>query len=408
MKAEQHAELRDLYQFGDERRKATCVLAAIGAGGILLALGLSFVSSQGIRQFAFSYLLNYCYFLSLSLGALCLVLVSHLTRSGWNVVWRRLAELMAAALPCWAILFVPILAFVLFGGGTLFHWNDPDVMRDDPLIREKIPYLNATFFTIRAVLYFAIWSLLGTFFYRTSRLQDGSGDKNLTLRMQKWSGPAIMAFGFTVTFASFDWLMSLDAHWFSTIFGVYFFAGCAVGAIAALILAAQFQQHRGLLKESITVEHYHDLGKLLFGFVFFWGYIAFSQYMLIWYANIPEETQWFLVRQTGGWTGISLILLFGHFLLPFAGLLSRHVRRNRVVLAGWSAWMLIMHWLDLYWLIMPQLTKDAGPTFGLVDLCCLVGLGAAYGSAVLWAAGDHALIAVRDPRLAESLAFKNV
>jgi hypothetical protein len=249
---------------------------------------------------------------------------------------------------------------------------------------------------------------LATFFYRNSRLQDRSGDKELTLRMQKWSGPAVVAFGFTLTFASFDWLMSLDAHWFSTIFGVYFFAGCAVGAIAALILAAQYLQQRGLLKESITVEHYHDLGKLLFGFVFFWGYIAFSQYMLIWYANIPEETQWFLVRQTGGWAGISLILLFGHLLLPFPGLLSRHVRRNRLALMGWSAWLLIMHWIDLYWLVMPQLTGKDGPTFGLVDLCCLIGLGAAYGSAVLWAAGDRALIAVRDPRLPESLAFKNL
>jgi hypothetical protein len=407
MTAKPHAELRDLYHFGQERQRAARVLASLGAVGVLLALVFSFFATEGLRQFAFSYLLSYCYFLSLALGALCLVLVSHLTRSGWNVVWRRLAELMAATLPCWALLFLPILAFLWFGGGALFHWNDPAVMRDDPLIREKVPYLNAGFFTLRAVVYLAIWSALASYYYRNSRLQDHSGDKQLTLRMQKWSGPALVVFGFTVTFASFDWLMSLDAHWFSTIFGVYFFGGTAVGAIAALILAAQYLQHRGLLKESITVEHYHDLGKLLFGFVFFWGYIAFSQYMLIWYANIPEETQWFLIRQTGGWAGISLILLFGHFLLPFAGLMSRHVRRNRILLGGWAAWLLVMHWLDLYWLVMPQLSKEAGPTFGLVDLCCLIGLGSLYVSSFLWAVGDHALIPVRDPRLAESLAFEN-
>ncbi|MCH5372962.1 MAG: quinol:cytochrome C oxidoreductase, partial [Planctomycetes bacterium] len=180
-----------------------------------------------------------------------------------------------------------------------------------------------------------------------------------------------------------------------------------VGFLAALILAAQFLQHLGLLTASITVEHYHDLGKLLFGFVFFWGYIAFSQYMLMWYANIPEETGWYLIRQTDGWAGVSLVLLFGHLLLPFLGLLSRHVRRNRIALAGWALWLLVMHWIDLYWLVMPQFSESAGPTFGWIDLCCLVGLGAAYVSAVLWAAADRALIPVKDPRLLESLAFRN-
>lgn len=408
MTAKPHAELRDLYHFGEERQRAVRLLGAIGVVGLLLGVIFSLFDAEGLRRFAFTYLVSYTYFLSLGLGALCLVLVSHLTRAGWNVVWRRLAEIMGATLPCWGLMFLPILGFLLFGGGMLFHWNDPEVVRNDPLIQEKVPYLNAGFFTVRAAIYLTVWAWLGSYYYRNSRLQDRSGEKELTLRMQKWSGPALILFGFTVTFASFDWMMSLDAHWFSTIFGVYFFGGSAMGAIAALILAAQFLQHRGLLKESITVEHYHDLGKLLFGFVFFWGYIAFSQYMLIWYANIPEETQWFLVRQTGGWAGISLILLVGHFLLPFAGLMSRHVRRHRMLLAGWSAWLLVMHWLDLYWLIMPQLSKGAGPSFGLVDLCCLIGLGCLYASTVLWATGDHALIAVRDPRLAESLAFKNL
>ncbi len=409
MKAKEHVELRDLYYFGEERQRAAYVLAGVAAAGILLALGLSYFSSEGIRRFAFSYLLNFCFFLSLSLGALCFVIVSHLTRAGWNVTWRRLAELMAAALPLWAILFVPILAFVLFGHDVLYAWNvDVNELGPDDLIRKKAPYLSATFFTVRAVVYFLIWSTLARFFWRSSQAQDSSGDKKLTLSMQKWSGPAIVLFGFTLTFAAFDWLMSLDPYWFSTIFGVYFFAGSAVGFLAALILGAQFLQQRGLLKESLTVEHYHDLGKLLFGFVFFWGYIAFSQYMLMWYANIPEETQWYLVRQTGGWVGISLALLFGHFLLPFPGLLSRHVRRNRIALASWSVLLLVMHWVDLYWLVMPQLSKDAGPTFSLVDLCCLVGLGAAYVAAVLWVAADRALIPIKDPRLAESLAFKNV
>jgi hypothetical protein len=268
--------------------------------------------------------------------------------------------------------------------------------------------LNANFFTIRAVVYFLVWTGIARYYWRCSQAQDATGDKQLTLGMQKWSGPAIILLALTLTFASFDWLMSLDAHWFSTIFGVYFFSGSAVGFVAALILGAQLLQKRGLLVQSITVEHYHDLGKLLFGFVFFWGYIAFSQYMLIWYANIPEETGWFMVRQTGGWLGISLLLLFGHFLLPFPGLLSRHVRRHRAALALWSVLLLVMHWVDLYWVVMPELPENAGPVFGLVDLCCLVGMGALYIASVVFVAADRPLIAVKDPRLAESLAFKNM
>lgn len=405
MKAIENVTLRDRYHFGDQWQRPVYALAAVGVVGIVLALGLSLYSGDGLRPFAFSYLLNYCYFLSLSLGALCFVIVSHLTRSGWNVTWRRLAEVMAGTLPLWAILFLPILALVLFGGGSLFSWNDPELRQHDEVLLKKAPYLNATFFTIRAALYLLVWSLLGRFYLVGSRRQDQTGDKQVTLTMQKWSGPAIVAFGFTLTFASFDWLMSLDPHWFSTIYGVYYFSGSAVGFIAALILAAQFLQQRGLLTSAITVEHYHDLGKLLFGFVFFWGYIAFSQYMLIWYSNIPEETRWYLLRQSGGWLGISLLLLFGHLLLPFPGLLSRSVRRNRAALAGWSVWLLVMHWIDLYWLVMPQLYED-GPAFGLVDVGCLVGLGCVYIATALWVASDQALIAHKDPRLAEALAFK--
>jgi hypothetical protein len=164
-------------------------------------------------------------------------------------------------------------------------------------------------------------------------------------------------------------------------------------------------QKYGYLQDCITADHYHDLGKLLFGFVFFWGYIAFSQYMLIWYANIPEETTWYMARQTNGWTVISLLLLFGHFLLPFCGLMSRRAKRNKRVLAGWAVWLLVMHWVDLYWLAAPK--AGSGPQFGVVDVLCLVGMLGLYGAVLLRIAAERGLIPQRDPWLAESLAFRN-
>lgn len=217
----------------------------------------------------------------------------------------------------------------------------------------------------------------------------------------------MMAFAVTVTFASFDWLMSLDPHWFSAVYGVYFFAGCVVGFLSLLILALVGLRGRGLLADVVTTEHFHDLGKLLFGFVFFWAYIAFSQYLLIWYGNIPEETTWYLVRQSSMWRWMSLALLFGHFIIPFFVLMPRRVKRHRVALACWAGLMLVMHGIDLYWLIMPQLSADRLP-FSVLDLLCLAGFGLVYWEAAERLAASSALIPVGDPRLSESLSFHNV
>jgi hypothetical protein len=185
-----------------------------------------------------------------------------------------------------------------------------------------------------------------------------------------------------------------------------------VAFFAAIILFAMALQIFGRLKTSITIEHYHDLGKLLFAFVIFWGYIAFSQYLLIWYANIPEETNWYLIRQTGPWVWVSLALLFGNLLIPFCGLLSRHAKRHKWSLAFWSVWLLAMHWLDLYWLIMPSLSVRTGThattlPFGPVDVCLFLGIGGIYVAGIIHVAGKHPLLPLADPRLEESLAFEN-
>jgi hypothetical protein len=281
------------------------------------------------------------------------------------------------------------------------------VRRSDPLIQGKVAYLNAPFFAIRCVLYLSAWILLARFYLRNSLRQDTTADPSLTAQMRRWSGPSLILFALTVNFAAFDWLMSLDAHWFSTIFGVYYFAGCAVAIFAALPLAVVWLQRNGYLAPQVTTEHYHDLAKLLFGFIFFWAYIAFSQYLLIWYANIPEETGWFYVRQHGGWQYVSLLLIFGHFLIPFLGLMSRSVRRHRPTLVFWCVFMLAMHWIDLFWLVMPTASPDSAVP-AATDILCLLGVGALWLASVLRVAPSVRLLPTGDPHLQDSLAFHNV
>ena len=192
--------------------------------------------------------------------------------------------------------------------------------------------------------------------------------------MERVSYPALILFAVTITFAAFDWIMSLTPHWYSTIFGVYYFSGAVVGLLATVILILFGLQKVGHLTSTVTLDHYHELGKLLFAFVVFWGYIAFSQYMLIWYANIPEETVWYLPRQQSCWIAVSLILLFGHLLIPFFGLMSRSAKRRPAVLAFWAAWLLVVHWLDVHYLIMPHVVKETFPV-GPIDICCVLGVG---------------------------------
>jgi hypothetical protein len=250
------------------------------------------------------------------------------------------------------------------------------------------------------------------FFFRNSRQQDESGDPALTLRMEAWSPLAMILFALTLTFASIDWIMSLDPHWFSTIFGVYYFAGSVVGFLSLLVLAVYWQQSNGILQNVITKEHYHDIGKLMFGFVVFWAYIAFSQFMLIWYANIPETTGWFLRRWQGDWMVVSLLLFVAHFVIPFFGLISRYPKRQKNILAFWAIWLLVVHYIDLYWLIMPEYGKAIGAEgiapFSLLDIGCLIGMGGLYVAGFAFFARGSSLVPMKDPRIKESLNFHNV
>lgn len=388
------------------------------------------------ESFLRAYVLNYCFLLSIVLGALFFVMLQHLTRAGWSVVVRRIAEVVTTALPLLALLALPIVGAVVLGWpaeiARVYPWTDGALVHppagaphepDSALLAHKAPYLNPTFFTLRIALYFAVWILLARYLFSRSTRQDDTGDPQLTLDMARTSAPGMLLFALTLTFAAVDLLMALAPTWFSTIFGVYYFAGSVLGFMSVLALAMFTLQRAGRLRTAISVEHYHDVGKLMFAFVVFWSYIAFSQYMLYWYANMPEETSWFLVRQTGGWLYLSLALLFCHFMIPFLALISRGPKRRPEALAAGAVWVLAVHWLDMFYLAMPPyfftLVRDGFvnddrlrdapfPVIGAgLALLLLIGLGGLVLSAVVSRMSRHPLVPERDPRLHESLAFEN-
>ncbi len=284
----------------------------------------------------------------------------------------------------------------------------------------KQPWLNPYFFAVRIVVYFAIWTLLARWLYSASLKSDQTGDPEINKTLTKRAAIGIMLFALTVTGGAFDLLMSLDHHWYSTIFGVYFFAGAVISALASCIVIVNVLQRGGFLTRSVTTEHLHDLGKLMFAFTFFWGYVAFSQFMLQWYASIPETTPWWARRGAnlsseeingsvpdGQYGAISLVLLFGHLLIPFAFLLSRHIKRSRELLLLGAGWMLVMCWLDIYWLVMPEL--DNGKFFlGLPEIGAALGLIGIFVAVVTRMLSNHPLRPLKDPRLPEALAFHNI
>lgn len=380
--------------------------AAVGVVLLAVAAWLGNAAGDGWRGFLRSYLVAWCFWASISLGGLFFTAVQHTTRAGWSVSVRRLAELCGAVMPVLAVLFLPLLVPVLTGSEGLYPWVAPEAVAASELLQHKSPWLNTTWFGARAVVYLAVWVWLGRLFLVGSVRQDTDGDVGRTIAFERFSPLALILLALTTTFASFDWIMSLEPTWYSTIFGVYFFSGAAVAILSAMILFAVGLRAAGVLRDAITVEHDHDLGKLLFAFTVFWGYIAFSQYLLIWYGNIPEETEYYLHRAHGIWGGWSLALIIGHLVLPMVGLLSRHVKRRPLLLAFWAVWLLVMHWADLAWLIWPSAGANAVWSVP-IEAACMFGVGSLWLAGWLHWASHCALAPMADPRLPESLRFEN-
>ena len=376
------------------------VIAAVCA--VLGAVACAILGAGNPQQFFFSWLVSFLFFLSLALGALFFVLIQYATQGGWGVVLRRIGETVFITLPVMAALFVP----VVLGLHDLYEWSHADAIEHDALLRWKAPFLNVPFFLIRAAVYFVSWSFIAVLYYRGSSGQDVTGDPAVSARLRKFAGPAIIVLALTQTFASIDWIMSLSPHWYSTMFGVYFFAGSWVGFIALLCVVVPALRGAGLLETVISPEHLQDIGKFLFAFTAFWAYIAFSQYFLMWYGNMPEETIFYKARMEGSWLTVSLILMFGHFFAPFFYLMGRSVKRNGVTLAVGGAWILAMHYVDLYWQVMPTLHPE-GLSPSLLDVAAFLAVGGCFVAAAGWLMRRNALVPLRDPRLAESLAFEN-
>jgi hypothetical protein len=406
-----------------------CGIAAVAFLGIGAWSGFR---SGDVSHFARTYIVVMMFALAICLGATFFVVVQHLTRAGWSVAVRRPAEAVMQNLRWIWILFLPI-AWLGWTGrlAEVYPWADLAKLAEHSpaeaqLVANKSGFLNQQFFFVRAALYFLVWAGIATFFWRASVRQDATGDVAISARCRKWSGPAMILFGLSITFAAFDWMMSLSPAWFSTMFGVYFFAVCVTCGYSFMTLLCLRLQRDGQLKGIITAEHYQDLGKLLFAFgIVFWAYIAFSQFMLIWYGNLPEETAWYLPRQVGGWLTLSWALLFGHFILPFLFLISRWPKRWTATLAFGCAWMLLFGLIDLYYLVMPEIPEDLGSfaNFGewvakhgtdsphLLDptfLCLAAGMLCLVAAMTARALLGKSLLPARDPSLAESLAFQNM
>lgn len=511
------------------------VLGAVAIVGlVLLVVGVLF-DDRATSRFFHAYLIGYSYVLALTVGAVALVILTHLFRAGWVVAVRRVPETLAANFWFVGVLGLPVLFGAMMTDAPLYSWSmkmtsdDPDEVTAESRLHEAeafihklehphdhekgqeqgdghalsdtaevvyvagdatngkdgdahseshtvemseefiaatkamvdagqaypnnkeeaaiiqemyyqtllaymldykryggqlagdelvakgygFTWLHPYLFALRMILYIAILSVIGWYYWTRSIKQDETGDIELTTKREWWAPASVLAFALTVTFMSFDLIMSLDPAWYSTMFGVIFFANSFTVGIAFTILICMYLQRKGYLK-TVNVEHYHDLGKLLFAFVFFWGYVSFSQFMLIWYASFAETTYWFEIRgmttvktapqYMTGWTYISLLMLFGHLFVPFAFLLSRHVKRNLTALACASVWMLLMVYLDFYWYIMPFF-ESPDVTFGLPEVGAVLMLLCVVLAAFVRRYARYAPLAHGDPRLHESTAL---
>lgn len=372
--------------------------ACLLIGSLFLVFWIIGMIANPIRAM-YGYLFAYVSVISISLGCMIFVLLQHLTRAGWSIAVRRVPELAMAAMPLFVLLFIPIAFFAQ----DIFSWAD--VSSHDSVLKAKAPYLNLPFFLIRSFVYLIAWTLIGVWFYRRSIGQDKSQKASDSMRTISLSAPSVIVFAITLSFASFDWLMSLEPHWFSTIFGVYFFSGCILSGLSFMVLVYMALQYSGFVEKSITTEHYHDLGKLIFGFTIFWAYIAFSQFMLYWYTNIPEETEFYIHRLHHGWEVVSWSLPVLHFYLPFFVLLSRHVKRYKPCLFIACVWIILMQFVDIYWIVLPNFNGSL--CFSWLDIFALVGILFLFLSYVGFLLTKQMILPIGDPRIKESIAFEN-
>jgi len=437
--------------------KMSALVAVIGI--IVAGAGFSLQS----ERFGFSYLYAFITVFTLWLGSVFFVLIQHLTGSGWSVSVRRAAEFLVSGVVVLPFLFLPLLtqlktlypwwsadhsgvaaaqehgghgehaehgepgdhaepsdghghgaAHAAHGGGHarvpgVVDHHAPHEELEEAMLAKKGAYLNHSFFYLRALIYFVIWLWIGTRLFGYSAAQDGSGDKQLTVKLGRFAAPATFLYALSLTFAAFDWVMSLEPGWYSTMFGVRFFATGAVTSFAMIIVITLGWKRAGLVGDEINTEHYHDLGKLMFGFLVFWAYVSFSEFMLIWYAAIPEETVYFHRRwDDQSWRALSMAVVGLKFILPFYVIISRNAKRNYGMIFFGALWLLVMHPVEVYYAIMPyyQPWKPIQWSGMWLEAGCLMATVGVYLTYVLLKMRNHSLIAVGDPRLSRALNFQ--
>ena len=378
---------------GLERFQRPALLAGVAAL-VACAIGAFFAPEQFFRSYLFAFL----FWAGVALGCLAVSMLHHVTGGAWGVPIRRPLEAGTRTLPVVALLFLP----VALGVGKIYEWAHPEAVARDPILLHKSAYLNVPFFLGRTVVYFAAWMALAYYLNRWSIEQDRTGDRAISRRLQLLSSAGIVAYGLTVTFASIDWAMSLEPHWFSTMYGVLFIAGQGLSAFAFIVVVLVLLSDRAPLADYVGPRHYHDLGKLMLAFVMFWAYVSFSQYLIIWSGNLPEEIPWYIKRLQGGWGWVGAALLLFHFALPFLLLLPRSANRNPRILGAVAGLVVLMRMLDVFWLTKPALSAP-GFRIHWMDLAAPIGVGGLWLATFLWQLGRRPLLPVHDPDLAPAL-----
>jgi hypothetical protein len=370
------------------------LFVAGGVGAVVSLVGLL----VDLRQFLQSYLMAYMLCLGVTLGCLALGMIHQLSGGAWGVVIRRPIGAAARVLPVMTLMFLPIA----LGMTRLYVWTNADLVAHDEVLQHKHLYLNIPFFLIRAAIYFLVWNGLSYLLNSWSLEQDRTADPRLARRMQILSGGGLVAYGVTITFASFDWMMSLEPHWFSTIYGVLIMGGQGLSALAFLIIALVWLSRRPPLDRIIVPAHFHDLGNLMLAFVMLWAYFSFSQYLIIWSGNLPAEIGWYLHRLQTGWRAVGLTLILCHFAAPFVVLLSRRVKRQPDLLIKVAVGVLIVRLIDLFWLIAPEF-HQTGISVSWMDIVVPLTFGSIWLGCFIWQLRGRAILPLHDPQFQEAL-----
>ena len=370
------------------------LLLAGGVGAVLSLLGALIETTQFLE----SYLVAYMLWLGVTLGCLALGMIHQLSGGAWGVLIRRPIGAAARTLPVMTALFLPIA----LGMSRMYPWTNADLVARDEVLQHKHAYLNVPFFLVRAAIYFVVWNAISYFLNAWSLEQDRTGDPRFARRMQRLSAGGLLAYGLTITFASFDWLMSLEPHWFSTIYGVLIMGGQGLSALAFLIIALVWLSRRAPLDRIVVPAHFHDLGNLMLAFVMLWAYFSFSQYLIIWSGNLPVEIAWYLHRMETGWRPVAVVLMLFHFAVPFVLLLSRTVKRQPELIVKVAAAVLIVRVIDLWWLVGPEF-HTSGIAISWLDAVLPPTIGALWLATLVRQLRGRAILPIHDPQFDEAL-----